>query len=179
MQPSPCPEIFRLSRLSAVAALLREPSALFRLIGQGVGLARTFLLSYGHVEGQSWARIERQGGRFASVTEVLVRLPTGWFAALWAIAAGGGAIAIVLLLGGRGGPLASLVLLANAACASTFFASLLGDGLIDFARHIHLAQNAWIVACGATIAMLIQRLARALRPRGIRQPSMAHGRRGP
>jgi ankyrin repeat protein len=114
--------------------------------------------------------------RFASISEILVRLSTGWFATLWAIAAGGGAVAIALLLAGRGGPLASLVLLADAACASTFFASLLGDGLIDFARHVHLAQNAWIVACGATLASLVLQLARAPRPGGIPGRSRAGSR---
>src|SRR3954469_13611690 len=65
MQPPPCPEIFRLSRISAVLVLLREPSALFHLIARGVATSRPFLLPYGHVERREGGRVDQEGTRFA------------------------------------------------------------------------------------------------------------------
>jgi hypothetical protein len=125
--------------------------------------SRPFLLPYGHVEGESGGRIEHQGVRFASLAEILDRIDGTTFLALWVLVLGGGLIGIALLVTGHGTALASLVVLANAVCAATFCASLLGDGLVDFARHVHLGQNAWMVAGGATAAMLVEVASRTLR----------------
>lgn len=168
MQPGPCPEIFRLGRLKAGWLLLKEPAALSKVLVKAALLSRPRLEPYGQIEGRSNAAIgSLEQWRFFTLTSWTREMPSAPFAALLVMALVTGALSMVLLLLGRAVPASGLCLLLNAVLASTFLASLLGDGYQDLPRHMHLGVSAFFLLPAASIAVLVQLGRRRRVPRAV------------
>ncbi len=151
MNPSPCPEIFALSRFQMVALLVKEPSALWRILKKAIPDTRPLFVFYGQVEGSNYGRLSDRGSRLRSWVAWLDQLSTPAYVLLFGGCCLVGFLSLLLLIGGRRDLLLSFCVILNAVVAATFMACLLGDGYADLARHFHLGQNALLAACVASV----------------------------
>lgn len=154
MDQLPCPEIFRLSRFQMVRTLLNEPPALGRILVHAVTISRPSVLDFGHVEGRSFVPAEAEGLRFSSMARLVDHLPPAAYAAWVLVSLVGGSVSLIALLVARPVPGATFCLLLNAVFAATLLASLLGDGFVDFARHMYLGHNALLISPVAAMVVV-------------------------
>jgi hypothetical protein len=151
-----CPEAAKLPRSHVVDLLLDEPSLAVRALAKAAPLARTMLLRYlGTRAGERYAMIEGEKFPLAfSIAPYLERLPlyahVGWQIFVFALLAL--TLAIWMIAGARGGGSAGALMtsaLAGIFCYA-FASSVLGDGFVEVARHVHLGTIA-----GAALLLLL------------------------
>jgi len=145
-----CPELAQLPLWRLGAAVVLDPPAALVLAGRGLAQATAWRLPYlGELAGAAFARVPHP-----SLADALAMRGFRTHAVLWL------APALLLLLRQtalrrREAPARDVLLLACLAVASTGWASaLLGDGYSELTRHLHLAQNAILVAWALLLAWL-------------------------
>ena len=157
MQPSPCPEVFRAGRARVVWVLLREPAALWKILVRSASLVRPRLEPYGQIEGARYGFIGALGDfRLFTLTGWTREMPVAAFDFALLVFLAIGAFSIGALLGGRYAGAAVFCLMLEAVFASTLAASLLGDGYMDLARHMHLACSPLFLLPAVSAAAAVQ-----------------------
>lgn len=142
-----CPGVGALSRSRALGLALSEPVTLVRLVA---AIPKDLVPWIPHYLGTvAGAEIAPLPDRFFSIDRVFARRTAlVWFAlALPAV------FAVLLLARRRSSPMALALALACAAVALAVpVVSMFGDGLVELAKHSHLALNA---ACAAVLALAV------------------------
>lgn len=152
-----CPGVGTLSRARALGLALTEPMTLVRLVAAIPRDLLPWIPHYlGTVAGEQVAPLP---AGFVTVDRLLARRA----ALAWLLLALPAAFALALLLRRRSSPLA---LAFACACAAVTLAvpvvSMFGDGLVELAKHSHLALNAGCAAVLAFVAGALFRRAAAI-----------------
>jgi hypothetical protein len=156
-----CPEAAKLPRSHVVDLLLDEPSLAVRAIAKAAPLARTMLLRYvGTRAGESFATLENEPFPLArSIAPYVERLPLyahiGWYIFLFALLPL--TMAVWLIASARGGGSAG-ALTASALAGIFCYAlatSVLGDGLVEVARHAHMGTVAGMALLVLLVVTLV------------------------
>lgn len=154
-----CPQLATVTLPRMALALAAEPLALPVLVGRGLALSTAWRLPYvGEVAGGAHARL-----RHPSLADSLSRLGFVGHAFLWLAPLLWLAWRLPRLLRGRSDPADLLLVGACAAIVLGWSGALLGDGYSELARHLHLAQNALVLAWALVLARLWQSGMRAWR----------------
>lgn len=158
-----CPQIAGVSRARIAVALLADPTAALRLAGRAITFSTAWRLPYvGEVAAAQFARVP-----MPSFADVLAPRGFVFHVTLW-LAPALLALAALVRLAARRPRGADAVLVAAVVCAGlTWASSVLGDGFSELARHLHVAQNAIVVAWVVLLARVVDAVRRKNWRRGL------------
>lgn len=157
---SECPQLREVSRGRALAALVVEPRAAAVLLARGLSLSSDWRMSYvGERAGGEYLRIDGTLGLAGwTLAAPLSRAGLALHVALWLVPLLFGLPALWRWLRGGAGALDALRIAALGVVSAGLLTTLLGDGLIEVARHLHLALNALLLSWLLLFAQAVQRL---------------------
>jgi hypothetical protein len=141
-----CPQLMQVSRARLLWVLATEPRTSLVLLANGLALGSDWRMAYvGERSGGDWLRVSGPEGAHPTLAQWIAPRGPTFLLLLWLLPLLFSVAALWRLLSGRAQALDALQVGTAGLVSIGLVTTFAGDGLIETARHLHLAANALLL----------------------------------